>query len=123
MNIVILILSRVYGNKILIESTIVIKSTVSLVINFFLIQVVKVNIEVRFFQMKDDEVIWEALGDFSQHNVHHQVAISFRTPPYFKSDVSEAIDCFIELRRPSDDARSNSLKFQFVPDFKGNNFP
>lgn len=45
-------------------------------------KVAKEDINVRFYEEQNGEVVWEGLGDFQHANVHKQVAIAFRTPPY-----------------------------------------
>lgn len=59
--------------------------------------------------------MWEALGDFQPTHVHKQVAISFRTPRYRTLEVSDPVKVFIQLRRPSDGATSESLPFELLP--------
>ncbi|KAJ7341301.1 hypothetical protein JRQ81_005238 [Phrynocephalus forsythii] len=59
-------------------------------------KVQKDDIEVRFAMNE-----WEAKGIFSQADVHRQVAIVFRTPPFYK-DISEPVTVKMQLRRPSD---------------------
>lgn len=55
------------------------------------------------------------MGDFQPSHVHKQVAISFRTPRYRSLEVPEPVKVFIQLRRPSDGATSESLPFEFLP--------
>lgn len=47
------------------------------------------DIQVLFYQEEDGRPVWEANGDFSASDVHKQVAISFRTPRYRVTDVSD----------------------------------
>ncbi|XP_030761906.1 nuclear factor NF-kappa-B p110 subunit isoform X2 [Sitophilus oryzae] len=85
---------------------------------FLLVErVTKKNIKIRFYQLDDDEQeIWEGWGKFSELDVHHQYAIVFKTPPYKgPSDVNQPINVFMELVRPSDNARSESKEFRYVP--------
>ena len=37
---------------------------------------------MRFFELTDGLISWEALGDFQPSDVHKQVAIAFKTPRY-----------------------------------------
>lgn len=60
-------------------------------------------------------MVWEGLADFQPSHVHKQVAISFRTPRYHTLEISEPIKVFIQLRRPSDGATSESLPFELLP--------
>lgn len=68
------------------------------------------DIEVRFFQDS-----WEGKGTFSQADVHRQVAIVFRTPPYRNTNLSEPIKVKMQLRRPSDREVSEPMDFQYLP--------
>lgn len=71
------------------------------------------DIEVRF--VLDN---WEAKGSFSQADVHRQVAIVFRTPPFLK-DITEPVTVKMQLRRPSDQEVSEPMDFRYLPDEKG----
>ncbi|KAM6128008.1 proto-oncogene c-Rel [Pterocles gutturalis] len=75
-------------------------------------KVQKDDIEVRF--VLDN---WEAKGSFSQADVHRQVAIVFRTPPFLK-DITEPITVKMQLRRPSDQEVSEPMDFRYLPDEK-----
>lgn len=54
-------------------------------------KVAKEDIQVRFYEEKDAQVVWEAFGDFQHTNVHKQVAISFRTPRYRTLEVDQIV--------------------------------
>ncbi|MED6256759.1 hypothetical protein ATANTOWER_017365 [Ataeniobius toweri] len=73
-------------------------------------KVQKEDIEVRFFQDS-----WEGKGTFSQADVHRQVAIVFRTPPYRDTNLNEPIKVKMQLRRPSDREVSEPMDFQYLP--------
>ncbi|XP_043101112.1 transcription factor p65 isoform X2 [Puntigrus tetrazona] len=73
-------------------------------------KVQKEDIEVRFFQDS-----WESKGSFSQADVHRQVAIVFRTPPYRDANLTEPVKVKIQLRRPSDREVSEPMDFQYLP--------
>ncbi|XP_037531081.1 transcription factor p65 [Nematolebias whitei] len=73
-------------------------------------KVQKEDIEVRFFQDS-----WEGKGTFSQADVHRQVAIVFRTPPYRNTNLSEPVKVKMQLRRPSDREVSEPMDFQYLP--------
>nr|XP_060610603.1 proto-oncogene c-Rel [Anolis sagrei ordinatus] len=75
-------------------------------------KVQKDDIEVRFVMNE-----WEAKGVFSQADVHRQVAIVFRTPPFYK-DISEPITVKMQLRRPSDQELSHPMDFRYLPEEK-----
>ena len=72
------------------------------------------DIEVRFFQDT-----WEEKGTFSQADVHRQVAIVFRTPPYHDNNLTEPVRVQMQLRRPSDREVSEPMVFQFLPSEQG----
>ncbi|XP_053133862.1 transcription factor p65 isoform X2 [Hemicordylus capensis] len=74
-------------------------------------KVQKEDIEVRFF--KDS---WEAKGSFSQADVHRQVAIVFKTPPYLDQTLREPVTVQMQLRRPSDKEVSGPMEFRYLPD-------
>ncbi|XP_044304455.1 transcription factor p65 isoform X2 [Varanus komodoensis] len=74
-------------------------------------KVQKEDIEVRFF--KD---AWEAKGSFSQADVHRQVAIVFKTPPYMDQALREPVTVQMQLRRPSDKEVSGPMEFRYLPD-------
>ncbi|OXB63056.1 hypothetical protein ASZ78_014823, partial [Callipepla squamata] len=76
-------------------------------------KVQKDDIEVRF--VLDN---WEAKGSFSQADVHRQVAIVFRTPPFLR-DITEPVTVKMQLRRPSDQEVSEPMDFRYLPDEKG----
>uniref|UniRef100_A0A8C1MPI1 V-rel avian reticuloendotheliosis viral oncogene homolog A n=1 Tax=Cyprinus carpio TaxID=7962 RepID=A0A8C1MPI1_CYPCA len=71
---------------------------------------IKKDIEVRFFQDS-----WESKGSFSQADVHRQVAIVFRTPPYRDPNLTEPVRVKMQLRRPSDREVSEPMDFQYLP--------
>ncbi|XP_052417741.1 transcription factor p65 [Carassius gibelio] len=73
-------------------------------------KVQKEDIEVRFFQDS-----WESKGSFSQADVHRQVAIVFRTPPYRDPNLTEPVRVKMQLRRPSDREVSEAVDFQYLP--------
>ncbi|XP_074062842.1 proto-oncogene c-Rel [Macrotis lagotis] len=75
-------------------------------------KVQKDDIEVRFV-LND----WEAKGSFSQADVHRQVAIVFKTPPFYKA-ITEPVTVKMQLRRPSDQEVSESMDFRYLPDEK-----
>ncbi|XP_054842059.1 proto-oncogene c-Rel [Eublepharis macularius] len=75
-------------------------------------KVQKDDIEVRFSINE-----WEAKGIFSQADVHRQVAIVFRTPPFYK-DITEPMTVKMQLRRPSDQEVSDPMDFRYLPEEK-----
>lgn len=73
------------------------------------------DIEVRFFSPDG----WEAKGSFSQADVHRQVAIVFKTPPYHNTSITDSVTVHMQLRRPSDQEVSEPMDFRYLPDDKG----
>ncbi|XP_077351212.1 proto-oncogene c-Rel [Festucalex cinctus] len=61
---------------------------------------------------------WEAKGSFSQADVHRQVAIVFKTPPFCNTSITESFTVHMQLRRPSDGEVSEPLDFRYLPDDK-----
>jgi len=82
----------------------------------FIERVKKGDISVRFFQLdENDERGWEADAHFTEGDVHHQYAIAFKTPPYEIQTVTEDVNVFFELYRPSDNAYSEPKHFRYKP--------
>ncbi|XP_025410633.1 embryonic polarity protein dorsal-like isoform X2 [Sipha flava] len=81
-------------------------------------KVIKDDIQIRFFEEKDDGTcVWEGYADFQPSDVHKQVAIYFRTPKYRTTDIQNRVNVKIQLRRPSDGMCSDSRPFIFTPDY------
>nr|XP_055025271.1 proto-oncogene c-Rel [Misgurnus anguillicaudatus] len=76
-------------------------------------KVQKDDIEVRFFTPT-----WEAKGSFSQADVHRQVAIVFKTPPYIDTSITAPVTVRMQLRRPTDQEVSEPMEFRYLPDDK-----
>lgn len=85
-------------------------------------KVLRDDIAVRFFEEIDGEIVWEAFGEFSQKNVHRQVAISFKTPPYKLMDIDYSVNVFMQLQRSTDKMTSEPLQFFYTPDETGKKF-
>ncbi|XP_070685695.1 transcription factor RelB isoform X2 [Pempheris klunzingeri] len=71
-------------------------------------------------QKDDIEIIfrrgsWKASGVFAQTDVHRQIAIVFRTPPYQDQDITEEVEVSILLRRLSDQMESEPIGFTYLP--------
>ncbi|KAK9883833.1 hypothetical protein WA026_002030 [Henosepilachna vigintioctopunctata] len=73
------------------------------------------DIQVRFYEEKNGKVVWEGFGEFQPNRVHKHVAISFHPPRYHDLEISDPVNVFVQMRRPSDGATSESLPFQFKP--------
>ncbi|XP_006619741.1 embryonic polarity protein dorsal-like isoform X2 [Apis dorsata] len=78
-------------------------------------KVAKEDIQVRFFEEKDGQVLWEGFGDFQPVHVHKQTAIAFRTPTYRMQQVEQPVQVYIQLKRPSDGATSEPFPFLMLP--------
>lgn len=75
------------------------------------------DIQIRFFEEDAERnEIWVDWGKFQPYNVHQDVGIVFTTPKYGVENIVDIRNVFIELVRLSDNARSNRLPFQYVPD-------
>lgn len=71
-------------------------------------------------QKDDIEIIfrrgsWKANGEFAQTDVHRQVGIVFKTPPYQDQNISEEVEVSLSLRRISDQMESEPVTFTFLP--------
>uniref|UniRef100_A0A8C4R0K0 V-rel avian reticuloendotheliosis viral oncogene homolog n=1 Tax=Eptatretus burgeri TaxID=7764 RepID=A0A8C4R0K0_EPTBU len=71
-------------------------------------------------QKEDIEVVfshgsWTELADLSQTDVHRQVAIVFRTPPFYQRDITAPVHVRMQLRRPSDRVVSEAVSFFYTP--------
>ncbi|RWS12814.1 nuclear factor NF-kappa-B p105 subunit-like protein [Dinothrombium tinctorium] len=76
----------------------------------------KKEIKVRFFEADNEgSVLWEAYGNFTEADVHHQVAIVFRTPPYRDQNIENAVQVYLQLYRPKDGEYSEPRPFTYKP--------
>lgn len=73
------------------------------------------DIQIRFYELRNDWVFWEDFGEFQSTNVHKQVAIVFRTPAYCNQDITEPVGVQIQLRKKSDGSTSKPLPFLMLP--------
>ncbi|XP_076289493.1 embryonic polarity protein dorsal-like isoform X1 [Lasioglossum baleicum] len=78
-------------------------------------KVAKEDIQVRFFEEKDGQMVWEGFGDFQPSRVHKQTAITFFTPTYRGQTVDQTVQVYIQLKRPSDGATSEPFPFEMLP--------
>ena len=58
---------------------------------------------------------WEARADFSQADVHRQVAIVLRTPPFCSLQLQEPVQVEVFLQRLTDRARSRGCPYTYLP--------
>ncbi|XP_050668631.1 embryonic polarity protein dorsal-like isoform X2 [Leptidea sinapis] len=80
-------------------------------------KVVREDVAVVFFEKDGERVVWEENGNITL--VHKQVAIAFYTPPYRDPHSQHHVQVYVQLKRTSDNARSNAIPFEFVPDYQG----
>ncbi|XP_076296725.1 embryonic polarity protein dorsal-like isoform X2 [Lasioglossum baleicum] len=78
-------------------------------------KIAKEDIQVRFFEEKDGQMVWEGFGDFQPSRVHKQTAITFFTPTYRGQTVDQAVQVYIQLLRQSDGATSEPFPFEMLP--------
>ncbi|KAI5633865.1 rel-like DNA-binding domain-containing protein [Phthorimaea operculella] len=62
-------------------------------------------------------VVWEAAANVIL--VHKQYAIAFTAPPYRDPQAREHVEVFIQLKRPTDNARSTGIAYTYIPDYQG----
>lgn len=58
---------------------------------------------------------WEGRADFSQADVHRQIAIVFKTPPYEDLEIMEPVTVNVFLQRLTDGVCSEPLPFTYLP--------
>ena len=76
----------------------------------------KKEIRIRFFEIDNDgNQQWEAFGQFNETDVHHQVAIVFRTPPYRNSEIKKPVHVYLQLFRQRDGESSEPRTFIYKP--------
>ncbi|XP_050668638.1 embryonic polarity protein dorsal-like isoform X5 [Leptidea sinapis] len=83
-------------------------------------KVVREDVAVVFFEKDGERVVWEENGNITL--VHKQVAIAFYTPPYRDPHSQHHVQVYVQLKRTSDNARSNAIPFEFVPDYQDSGY-
>uniref|UniRef100_A0A8C5Q4H5 RELB proto-onco, NF-kB subunit n=1 Tax=Leptobrachium leishanense TaxID=445787 RepID=A0A8C5Q4H5_9ANUR len=73
-------------------------------------KVQKEDIQVMFGNEK-----WEARADFAQADVHRQIAIVLKTPPYQDLNITEPVLVSVFLQRVTDSIRSEGVTFTYKP--------
>ncbi|KAM6972889.1 transcription factor RelB [Aplochiton taeniatus] len=58
---------------------------------------------------------WEAKAEFAQTDVHRQIAIVFKSPPYEEQNVTGEVEVSVFLRRHSDHMDSEPVSFTYLP--------
>ncbi|XP_051171659.1 embryonic polarity protein dorsal-like isoform X2 [Leptopilina boulardi] len=72
------------------------------------------DIQIRFYEERDGRD-WEGYGEFQPAHVHHQYAISFRTPKYDNMDITEPVKVKIQLKLKKKDQGGPPLDFEMLP--------
>ncbi|XP_037298148.1 LOW QUALITY PROTEIN: embryonic polarity protein dorsal [Manduca sexta] len=72
---------------------------------------------VVFYQEDNNRVLWEEMAIIIV--VHKQYAIAFETPPYKNPNITDNVNVRFQLRRLSDKMTSNSLPFEYIPEYQG----
>ncbi|CAH2108688.1 unnamed protein product [Euphydryas editha] len=80
-------------------------------------KVTREDIAVVFFQKEGERVVWEESANIVL--VHRQVAIAFQTPPYRDPQGRDHVQVYLQLKRTSDNARSNAVPFEYIPEYQG----
>lgn len=76
----------------------------------------KKEIKIRFFEIDENgKVMWESYGRFNETDVHHQVAIVFRTPAYHNTEIKNAVKVYLQLFRSKDGECSEAKEFHYKP--------
>uniref|UniRef100_T1JKR2 RHD domain-containing protein n=1 Tax=Strigamia maritima TaxID=126957 RepID=T1JKR2_STRMM len=78
-------------------------------------KIAKDDIDLVFSEEQNGRIVWEALGEFQPNDVHKQVAITFRTPPYYNKEIVQPVEVRLQLRRKSDLTMSEPRAFQYTP--------
>ncbi|XP_044759045.1 embryonic polarity protein dorsal-like [Coccinella septempunctata] len=78
-------------------------------------KVAKDDVQVRFYEEKNGVLVWEDYGMFTSSQIHRQVAISFRAPKFYNLEIENPVRVLVQLRRPSDNAVSESIPFEYLP--------
>lgn len=75
-----------------------------------------IDVEFRELDPHTREPVWMALGEFDESDVHRQVAIALRTPPYRDPNTAVPRTCAIRLRNRRTQATSEDLRFEYTPE-------
>lgn len=83
-------------------------------------KVTKGDICVQLFEKDENGLtVWQSIIDSAKNKeilVHRQTAISFFTPAYRTPHILEPVKTFMQLYRPSDQATSEPIPFEYVPE-------
>lgn len=78
-------------------------------------RVLKDDIQIRFFQIQGNRLIWENYGQFKSSDIHKNFAISFKAPKYFDVSITKPVSVQLQLKRLSDGETSDPVPFQMMP--------
>lgn len=76
----------------------------------------KEDIQVVFFEESKERDFWTDNGIFGSADVHHQIAIVLKTPPYKITEIKEEIEVKVRLQRISDQDVSDAEIFTYLPE-------
>lgn len=76
----------------------------------------KKDIKVRFYELDSKgNQQWTAFGNFTEADVHHQVAIVFRAPAYRDQHITRPVHVYFQLYRARDGECSEPRSFIYKP--------
>ncbi|KAI1292265.1 Nuclear factor NF-kappa-B -like protein [Halotydeus destructor] len=79
-------------------------------------KVSKKDIKIRFFETDNaGNQLWEDFAIFNENDVHHQVGIAFKTPPYRDQNLEEYVQVYMQLLRTKDLEVSEPRPFTYCP--------
>lgn len=78
-------------------------------------QVTKDDIKIRFFETRNNQVVWEDFGTFRANDIYNNTAICFRPPKYHDQNITDAVKVWVQLVRPTDEAASPPAEFEYLP--------
>jgi Rel/ankyrin family protein len=76
------------------------------------------DIEVLFFESDEKGVTqWQSLANLKSPfgEVHKRVGLSFIAPSYRDTNITQVVQCFMQLRRISDHQTSDRMIFYYLP--------
>lgn len=75
----------------------------------------RVTVEVHFVQRNErNEIVWRELA--SGVHMHRQMAIIFRTPPYYNPLIEQPVTVQVYIYLPQNNEYSNPVDFVYTPD-------
>ncbi|XP_022255598.1 nuclear factor NF-kappa-B p100 subunit-like isoform X2 [Limulus polyphemus] len=76
----------------------------------------KKDVKVIFFEEDENGMVqWQDFGSFTEADVHHQVAIVFKTPPYRDLMIKQPVKVKLQLYRYRDGECSKPKDFVYFP--------